>query len=170
MTHLPHTTPSVASARDTFSARLRRLRLRVTPQRLLVMEALATGQGHMTADEIMRWAAERSPAINLATIYRTLDLLVSVGLVTQTDLGAGAAQFELIGDSLHHHLVCERCGAIAELDDALIAPMRERLLHQRGFRASSRHMAIFGTCRACLEAERSQGSRAHPADAAPLGH
>jgi Fur family ferric uptake transcriptional regulator len=170
MAHLPHTTPSVASARVTFSARLRRLRLRVTPQRLLVMEALAAGQGHMTADEIMRWAAERSPAINLATIYRTLDLLVSVGLVTQTDLGAGAAQFELVGDSLHHHLVCERCGAIAELDDALIAPMRERLLHQHGFRASSRHMAIFGTCRACLEAERSQGSRAHPANAAPLGH
>lgn len=150
-----------SSQQKEFGPRLRHLGLRVTPQRLLVMEALADGNGHLTADEIMRWTAERYPAINLATIYRTLDLLTSVGLVTQTDLGSGVAHFELVGESLHHHLICEHCGAMMEVDDALLAPVRERLLHDYGFRASARHIALFGTCKGCLEASRGKMKTIH---------
>ena len=73
------------------SDRLRRLGVRVTPQRLFVLEALELNSGHMTAEEIMQWASRRYPALNLATVYRTLDLLIEVGLVAQTDLGGGAA-------------------------------------------------------------------------------
>jgi Fur family ferric uptake transcriptional regulator len=147
-----HDTLARHSATDE---RLRRLGLRVTPQRLLVVEALTAHGGHMTADEIMRWTAERYPAINLATIYRTLDLLASVGLVTHTDLGGGVVRYELAGETAHHHLVCERCGAVTELDDAALAPIWERLLRDYGFRASSRHLALFGLCRACYEKDRS---------------
>lgn len=145
----------IADQHGTLAERLRHLGLRVTPQRLLVMEALSAGAGHMTADEVMRWIAARYPAINLATIYRTLDLLASVGLVTQTDLGGGASAFELVGETLHHHLVCSSCGAVIEVDDALLAPLRERLLREHGFRAEVSHMALFGTCRVCLEAGRA---------------
>jgi len=143
-----------AARHGPFVERFRHLGLRVTPQRLLVMEALSASGGHMTADEIMRWTAARYPAMNLATVYRTLDLLASVGLVTQTDLRAGAAYFELVGESQHHHLVCQACNAVIEVDDAALVPMRERLLRDHGFRAEAAHMAIFGTCRACLEARR----------------
>jgi Fur family ferric uptake transcriptional regulator len=145
----------IRSQREEFIERFRHLGLRVTPQRLLVLEALATNGGHMTAEEIMRWTSARYPTINLATVYRTLDALTSVGLVTQTDLGSGASQFELVGDTLHHHLVCERCGAVIEIDDTLVVPVRERLLHDYGFRASARHIGFFGTCRECVEASRS---------------
>jgi Fur family ferric uptake transcriptional regulator len=151
----PHVT---TSERTTFVEHFRRLRLRVTSQRLLVMEALATNGGHMTADEILRWAEQRSSAINLATVYRALDALASAGLVTQTDLGGGATQFELVGDTHHHHLVCERCGSVIAVDDSILAPVRERLLEEIGFRASSRHMAIFGICRACQDAEHAADS------------
>ncbi len=151
-------TINTAAQHSTLAERLRHLGLRVTPQRLLVMEALGANGGHMTADEIMRWTAARYPAINLATIYRTLDLLASVGLVTQTDLGGGASTFELVGETLHHHLVCSSCGATIEVDDALLVPLRERLLRDYGFRADASHMALFGTCRACLEAGRTAGS------------
>ncbi len=149
--------------RDEFSERFRQLHLRVTPQRLLVIEALASQSGHMTADEIMRWTAARYPAINLATIYRTLDLLTSVGLVTQTDLRGGAIRFELVGETHHHHLVCERCGAVTEVDDALFAPVRERLLRDFGFRTDARHLALFGLCAGCL----ATGRESVPEDAAP---
>lgn len=150
------THPSVPTKREELIARFRHLGLRVTPQRLLVLEALATSRSHMTADEIMRWTAERYPAINLATIYRTLDLLTSVGLVTQTDLGGGASKFEVAGDTPHHHLVCEHCGYVMEVDDALLVPMRERLLRDYGFRASARHIGLFGVCKECLEASRAR--------------
>ncbi|MBF6589505.1 MAG: transcriptional repressor [Ktedonobacterales bacterium] len=146
------TTPNTP-AHAAHSERLRRLRLRVTPQRLFVLEALDALGGHVTAEAIMRWTARHYPAINLATIYRTLDLLVSVGLVAQTDLGGGAATFELVGDVPHHHLVCERCGTVTELDDALLAALREQVLRSYGFRAHSRHIALFGICRGCLAAE-----------------
>lgn len=148
------TTVSQSDPHLPFAERFRHLGLRVTPQRLLVMEALSANGSHMTADEIMRWTAARYPAMNLATVYRTLDLLASVGLVTQTDLGAGAASFELVGESQHHHLVCQSCNAVIEVDDAALVSMRERLLRDYGFRAEAGHMAIFGTCRACLEARR----------------
>src|SRR5260370_22233762 len=92
----------VAPRREEFIERFRRLGLRVTAQRVLVLEALAAAGGHMTADEIMRWVAERYPAINLATIYRTLDLLTSVGLVAQADLRGGASHFQLVGPTLPH--------------------------------------------------------------------
>jgi len=137
-------------------ARLRGLGLRVTPQRVLVLEALAEVGGHLTADEIMRRVAERSPAINLATVYRTLDTLTASGLVTQTDLGGGAASFELAGEARHHHLVCQRCGGVAEMDDAFLAPLRERLLGDLGFRVDTTHLALFGLCSRCRAAEEAE--------------
>lgn len=143
-----------------YRERLRRLHVRVTPQRLLVLEALAAQGGHRTAEAILRWVAVRYPAMNLATVYRTLDLLISVGLVVQTDLGGGAASFELVGESPHHHLICERCGAVQDLDDTLFAALREELFERYGFRAHSRHFAIFGTCRQCLAAGRTAAAEA----------
>jgi Fur family transcriptional regulator, ferric uptake regulator len=151
-----HTSAPTSRAPDLHRAitdRLRSLGLRATPQRVLVLAALGDAHGHLRADEIMRWVAERYPTVNLATIYRTLDTLLAAGLVTQTDLGAGAASFELTGETRHHHLVCERCGAVTEMDDALVASLRERLLCDAGFRVSTTHLALFGICRACQERE-----------------
>ncbi len=130
---------------------LRRLGVRVTPQRLFVLEALEQGGGHMTAEEIMRWAIQRYPAINLATVYRTLDLLMAVGLVAQMHLDAGATSFEMIGTEPHHHLVCEQCGGIIEMDEAMLTTLHDRLLAAYGFHARPRHMAIFGVCRECAD-------------------
>lgn len=131
--------------------RLRRLGVRVTPQRLFVLEALEINSGHMTAEEIMQWASRRYPALNLATVYRTLDLLTQVGLVAQTDLGGGAASYELVGDSPHHHLACERCGGVIEMDEALLEGLRDETLRVYGFHARPRHLAIYGVCSACWE-------------------
>ena len=148
--HQPDTTSHVE--------RLRRVGVRVTPQRLLVLAALAAHGGHMTAEAILRWAAERYPTINLATIYRTLDVLASIGLVARTDLGAGSSYFELVGESPHHHLVCERCGVMIEMDDALLLPLRNRLLEAYGFLADPRHVAIFGLCRECMASAEAAGA------------
>jgi Fur family ferric uptake transcriptional regulator len=134
---------------EALARRLRVLGVRVTPQRLLVLEALSAHGGHMTADEVLRWVARRSSALNLATVYRTLELLVSLGLAAQTDLGGDATAFELVGAAPHHHLVCERCGAVVEMDDTLFQSLRMDVLRRYGFDARSRHIALFGVCRDC---------------------
>lgn len=139
--------------------RLRRLGVRVTPQRLLVIEALVEHGGHVTAEAIMQHVAQRYPSINLATIYRTLDVLLNAGLVAEADLGVGANYFELVGESPHHHLVCERCGTVAEMEHDLLAPLRVELLQRYGFRVNPRHLALFGVCSGCLHSA--------PRDASP---
>jgi Fur family ferric uptake transcriptional regulator len=150
-----------ASDPQALAERLRALRVRVTPQRLLVLEALARHDGHMTAETILRWAASTYPAINLATVYRTLEMLVAVGLVAQTDLGGDATSFELVGEAPHHHLVCESCGAVIETDDSLFHSLREDVLQRYGFEAHSRHIALFGICRDCRSAHAVSDAAPH---------
>ena len=141
-----------AKSEPSYVERLRHQGLRVTPQRLIVLEALAAHSGHISADEILQWAAARYPAINLATVYRTLDLLISIGVVAQTDFGSGVSFFELVGDAPHHHLVCEHCHAVLEVDDKALQPVHERILRDYGFLINARHLALFGACRACQAA------------------
>lgn len=143
--------PESHPAAQEYIERLRHLHVRVTPQRLLVLEAVSSQGGHLTAEEILQWASKRYPAINLATVYRTLDLLISVGLVSQTDLGGEATYYELVGDAPHHHLVCERCGAMVEMDDDDLLSLRLRLRERYGFEAHPRHVAVFGICAPCQE-------------------
>jgi Fur family ferric uptake transcriptional regulator len=139
-------------AEPSYVEQLRRHGIRVTPQRLIVLEALAAHTGHISADEILQWAEARYPAINLATIYRTLDLLISIGLVAQSDFGSGISHYELVGDTPHHHLVCERCHTIVEVEDDTLDQLRERILSEYGFLANTRHLALFGYCFACRAA------------------
>lgn len=128
---------------------LRRAGLRVTPQRMMVLAALAAGEGHMTADEIFDLVRREYPFLNRSTVYRTLDRLVELGLVAVTDLGEGVRQYELMGTQPHHHLICQRCGVTIDLADEVLQPLRARLQEDYGFAARMDHFAIFGLCRVC---------------------
>ncbi len=131
------------------SAALRAAGQRPTPQRLLILEAMGTTTGHLTADEIYQRVQERYPNINLSTVYRTLDALQDLGIVMETNLGEGRREFELCEHGQHHHLVCKECGAVEVIDDDAFAPVRAYSLQRYGFQADVEHVAIFGLCRAC---------------------
>ena len=122
---------------------------RLTPRRLRVVEALQRHNGHMTGDEILRQVQEKHPSTDKTTIYRTLELLSSLGLVAATDMGGGRLEYEL-GNHPHHHLICERCQARIEVDDRLLEPLRESLLQQYGFHTNLDHFALFGICPDCM--------------------
>src|SRR5690606_25016798 len=83
---------------------------RLTPQRMMVLSALADADGHMTAEAIFEFVRVQYPYANLSTVYRTLELLVALGLAAETDLGSGVREFELVGTERHHHLICQQCG------------------------------------------------------------
>jgi len=126
---------------------LRGVGQRVTPQRLRILGAFR-GDEHLSADEVFARVESVMPAVNRSTVYRTLELFRDLGLITETDLGGGVRQFELL-DKRHHHLICRDCGTMLDVDDALVAPLRE-LLHSRyGFTATIDHLALFGRCAAC---------------------
>lgn len=138
----------MSKPRDMVS-RLAELGYRLTPQRMLVLAAVENSDGHISAEEIYAQVVAKYPHVNISTVYRTLDLLKRLGLVTETDLGGGRVRYHPAAKGHHHHLICERCGTIIDLEESLLSPLKEILLREYQFNADLRHLGIFGLCRKC---------------------
>ena len=130
---------------------------RLTPQRESVLAAIAASDGHLTADEILRQVRTRYPYLGKSAVYRSLDLLVQLGMVTLTDMGQGRIEYELHRHPHHHHLICHHCGHNEQIEHALLVPLEQKLQAKHGFQADLDHFAIFGTCRRC-QARASRAS------------
>ncbi len=132
-------------ARET----IRKAGYRLTPQRVAVWEAVRRGGRHRTAEEIAAEVQQTLPEVNVSTVYRTLELLVGLELVQETRLAGVATYYEVAPAPVHHHFVCESCGAVGHLDDGLLEPVRRELLDADGFLVSEARMTVFGLCRDC---------------------
>jgi Fur family ferric uptake transcriptional regulator len=129
---------------------LRQRGRRITRQRRLIWDALvAEPDSHLSAEDVVARVAAQMTKVDPSTVYRTLDLLVREGLVRRTDLGAGRAFYEPAQDHLHHHVVCERCGAVAHLHDEEVGDVRERVEKASGYALSRRDMSFYGLCPNC---------------------
>ena len=122
---------------------------RMTPQRLMIVAVVENSRNHISADEIYSQVVAKYPNVNVSTVYRTLELLEQLGLVTKTDLGGGRVMYHPVEKGHHHHLVCKECGAIIDLDESVLVSLKESLLRQYQFIADLRHLAVFGVCRNC---------------------
>ena len=134
---------------------LREHGLRVTAPRITVLQALRAGQGHMSAEEVYDAVLARYPAINLVTVYRTLEALEALGLASRVELGDKLTRWEWIGDA-HHHLLCRRCGALVELGDEPFQRLADDLARDRGVRVDVRHLALPGLCPVCARSDEGR--------------
>jgi len=124
---------------------------RLTPQRLMILSAIEHSQNHISAEEIYAQVASKYPNVNISTVYRTLELLTQLGLVTETDLGEDRVRYHPADKGHHHHLICRECGAIIDLDELLLAPIKSALLQKYQFTADLKHLAITGRCLKCSQ-------------------
>jgi Fur family ferric uptake transcriptional regulator len=131
--------------------RLQELGYRMTPQRMMVVAAIDKSDDHISVEEIYSQIRAVYPQVNISTVYRTLELLKSLGLVMETDLGEGRVRYHSADKGHHHHLVCKNCGVIIDLRESSIHPLSQALAHEYGFEADLRHLAIFGRCRGCAK-------------------
>jgi Fur family ferric uptake transcriptional regulator len=122
---------------------------RLTPQRESVLAVMADSEAHLSAEEILGRVRLRYPYLNKSAVYRSLDLLTRLGLVTQTDLGQGRVEYELHQHPHHHHLVCRYCREITKVDHQSFLAIEKHLKGKYGFEADLDHFAIFGRCRKC---------------------
>ena len=129
--------------------KLSELGYRLTPQRLMVLSAIESSDDHISAEEIYAHVVAKYSYVNISTVYRTLELLKRLGLVTETDLGEGRVRYHPADKGHHHHLVCTECGAIIDLDESVLTPLKSILLREYGFSADLRHLAILGRCVNC---------------------
>jgi Fur family ferric uptake transcriptional regulator len=141
---------------QTWDDTLRASGYRVTPQRQLVLEAV-TRLEHATPEEIYAEVRQTAVGVNLSTVYRTLELLEQIGLVTHTHLGHGAHRYHLAADAQHVHLVCRGCGAIKQLDPDAVSSLVTVLDSEYGFETDVGHLTVFGICGQCRAAARSAG-------------
>ena len=132
-----------------FIDKLRQRGCRITPQREMIVDAIAHSEQHMTAEEIYAAIQTRSKALNLATVYRTLDLLVDSGLVSRADLGNGRIMYTSDQHGPHLHLICRQCGMDVGANSALMASIEEQLCANYGFAADINHLCISGLCKSC---------------------
>jgi len=124
--------------------------IRLTPQREMILLAMHECAGHVTAEEVHARVQEQNPCVDISTVYRNLDLLRDLGLVTQTDLGDGALRYEMcFGREPHHHLICLQCQEIIDLPDDVLDPVRQRIRTEYGYEPRMDHFALYGTCPAC---------------------
>jgi len=140
---------------SSFLDKLRQRGYRITPQREMIVDAIAHSDHHMTAEEIFSTIHMHSKALNLATVYRTLDLLVDVGLVSRADLGNGRIMYTSDQHGLHLHLVCRQCGGVVGADSSLLASIEEQLHASYGFTADLHHLCISGLCKSCQNHQKS---------------
>ncbi len=132
---------------------------RVTPQRQLVLEAV-TRLDHATPEEIYAAVRQTAVGVNVSTIYRTLELLEEIGLVTHTHLGHGAPSYHLATEAQHVHLVCRQCERVTAVDPAAVGPLVIALKAERGFETDVAHLTVFGRCAQCQAAVPEPGAGA----------
>lgn len=147
-THHHDTVPAedaVSGDAPDLAAELRARGLRVTAQREKVLGAVRALR-HATPEQI----SESVESVDVATVYRTLELLEELGLVKHTHLGHGAPSYRPAEDE-HIHLVCHLCGTVSDVEPAVVDVLDDRLRTERGFVLDRAHFTVFGRCASCAE-------------------
>jgi Fe2+ or Zn2+ uptake regulation protein len=130
------------------TATLRARGQRVTPQRLVIHDALRALDRHVTAEEVRAAVAERLPNVSAPTVYATLELFEELGIVRRVNLGGGATLYDPRADE-HHHLVCTSCGMVEDLEAGVDTAAAVRAARRRGFRAQRAEVVVHGLCSRC---------------------
>jgi Fur family ferric uptake transcriptional regulator len=132
---------------------------RLTPQRLMILSAIESSRDHISAEEIYAQVAAKYPHVNISTVYRTLELLKKLGMVYEINLGEGRIRYHAEESGHHHHLVCQDCGVVIDIDESTLSSLRDILLRDYNFRAELRHVAIFGLCEKCHKKKSRRGGK-----------
>jgi Fur family ferric uptake transcriptional regulator len=128
---------------------VRRSGLRVTRQRVLILQALCELHGHASAERVHERVTVHRRDVDLSTVYRTLERLRDLRILSQTDLGRGCVEFEVVASQPHHHLVCHECGQVQDLPHRYVALLASAIRRDLDFEPMLDHLAVFGLCSSC---------------------
>lgn len=145
---MAHSHPHPSIPTPVLAQRLRERGLRMTAQRERVMSAVSE-LVHATPEQV----ANAAPEVDLTTVYRTLETLEQIGMVSHAHLGHGAPSYRLATDD-HVHVVCHQCGQVLDAPTGLVDRLEQQLREERGFVLDRSHFTVFGTCADCAAAQR----------------
>ena len=142
--------------REQFKRILKENGLKVTRQRLVVLEAISScPEEHLSADEIFALVKVDCPEIGLATVYRTIQLLSELHLIDRINFDDGYVRYEM-GSAFdreqkhhHHHLICSNCGRVISFQDDLLEELEEKIARTTGFEVVDHEVKLYGHCKDC---------------------
>lgn len=133
---------------------------KLTPQRRAIVDIIIEKEGeHLTAEEIYDEVKKVCPDIGLATVYRTVSLLEEIGVIFKLDLNDGCSRYELVHSEeqhRHHHLVCNECKAVYEVQDDLLDELEARIEGTYGFKILDHSVKFFGICAECCKKHKGE--------------
>jgi len=146
------------------SGKIKRVGHRMTAGREAILNILSQSTEHLSAEDIYIKVHAEKPSIGLTTVYRTLELLVNMGMVARFDFGDGRARFELLQGpkcvKYHHHLVCTECSRIIEYSDFIgeelniLETIQEKLSKKYNFLITNHLVQYCGLCAKCIASKR----------------
>ena len=146
----------MAADRARLSGLLKAKGLKMTNQRLRILETLEENEGqHLTVEELHARVNAYLPEIGLATVYRTIQLFLEMGLADRIDLNDGQVRYEIAdaGDDRrhhrHHHLICVKCGRVWAFEGDLLEELESRLMTHLSFQVINHEVKLFGYCQEC---------------------
>jgi len=129
---------------------LRKAGLKVTSPRIKILQMFENSlQRHLSADEIYNSLVEAGEDIGLATVYRVLSQFEAAGLITRHNFEMGNSVFELNQGKHHDHMVCQKCGKVAEFVDDLIEARQSAIAKSANFHMTDHALIIYGICKSC---------------------
>jgi Fur family ferric uptake transcriptional regulator len=145
-----HTDDATVSGEERLREYLKTHNLRMTPERLQVLEGVLSREGHFDAEELLQFLQKQGKTVSRATLYRTLEHLADAGLVLRHHFREGHALFEHAHERKDHdHMVCERCGRVFEFLNERLHQIQNEICQNAGFRETRHVHQIFGVCRDC---------------------
>ena len=140
-----------------FQTYLKSKRLKVTPQRRLILDVFLNSHGHLSTEELYERVKAIDSSIGQTTVYRTMKILADSSIAREVHFGDGLARYEnMYGASHHDHLICESCGRNIEVVDSDIERLQEQLADRHGFILTSHRMYLYGLCPDCRTAKKRQ--------------
>lgn len=131
-----------------YATTLRRQGYRLTPQREIILDALCAQGRHTTIGELYTTVHATTPKIDLATVYRTMNLFAELGIVVSAEIESQTV-YEVAASTPHHHLICRSCGNVTTLSHQHFAQLEVHLNSEHGFLADIDHLTIHGLCAEC---------------------
>ncbi len=132
--------------------RLKGTDMRASSVQAAILEALAeNAPAHLTASEIYERIRVKLPAVNPSTVYRALERMANAGAVSVSDMGTGAAVYEILQEGIHHHLVCQGCRRVFTLDHSEVQAFFDAVERSHDFKIATNHLVLFGLCAECAQ-------------------
>lgn len=125
---------------------------RLTDQRLVVAEALASSHESVSAQELHERLRGRNPRLALATVYRALEAQVESGMARRLERHGHVSAYIACEPAHHHHLVCTRCRKVADLDETILKPVLRGITERHGFAVEHERLDFYGLCASCRRA------------------